>query len=283
MAFLFMSIETAAQVAQSVFIKIFGKRCRGGDIFFTAMMSFTAMLFFALTSIGTAYTLEVIPYSFGFSVCYAFGTLMYILALGCGSMGITALLISYSLAVPTLYGLVFWNETLSAIQAIGIAILLVSLFLVREKREPEKKKLSFKWAIYMTIAFVGNGLCSIIQREQQLRFGEKYDSCFMVIALTMAVIILFAAALILERKQILTTLKKGAFLSAACGISNGIANLFIMLSLVFIPASIFFPIIAAAQTIVTFIISMLLFGERFIPRQWVGIVLGTAALVLMNI
>lgn len=277
-----MTVEIVTQTAQSVFIKLFGKKCKGGDITFTAMMAFAALIFFALMSIGAPYSLEVVPYSALYAVCYALATLTYILAFGCGSLGITALIISYSLVVPTLYGLIFWNESLGIVRIIGIAALLISLFLVRERSDGDKKAITLKWTVYMSISFITNGACAVIQREQQIKFAEKYDMSFMVMALAVATVIMFIAAAVIERGTLLESIKRGAMLSFLSGAANGTANLFIMLSLAVIPASQFFPIIAAGQTILTFVVSMIMFGERFIPRQWVGIAFGTAALVLMN-
>jgi len=168
MAFLFLTAEIISQVAQSVFIKLFGRRVKGGDVTFAAIMGLAALVFFSFMAIGEPFSVNVIPYSLLFAIMYSLGTLMYVLALKCGSMGLTALIISYSLMVPTVYGLIFWNETLDKVQIIGIIALCVSLFLVRDEAEPEKKKASAKWLVFMSLAFIGNGLCTVVQREQQI-------------------------------------------------------------------------------------------------------------------
>lgn len=285
MSFLLVAVELAAQVAQSVFIKLFGRKCKKGDITFTALMVLTALVFFAFMSIGKPFSLGVLPYALLFAITYACGTLMYILAITCGSMGLTALIISYSLIIPTLYGIIFWNESLTTVQIIGIAALCISLFLVREQPEPQKKAASLKWLIFMILAFIGNGACSVVQRQQQIVFGEKFDMCFMVISLAVASVIMIAAVALLDRKNFKAAVKGGLLPAIGCGVSNGVANLFVMLTLGLglMSASIFFPIIAAGQTILTFAVSMIFFGERFIARQWVGIAVGTVSLVLMNI
>ena len=290
MSFLFLSAEIISQVAQSVFIKLYGRKVKGGDITFSAVMVITALLFFGVMAIGEPFSFEVVPYSLLFAITYVLGTLMYIMAVNCGSLGLTALIISYSLMVPTVYGLLFWNETLDTVQIIGIIMLCVSLFLVRDKAEPSEngrndKKGFSKWLIYISLAFIGNGLCSVVQRQQQIVFNEKYDMSFMVVSLAIAVPIMLAAVIVLDRKNAAVSVKKGGLYAVGCGVTNGTANLFVILTLGggLMSAALFYPVVAAGQTILTFAVSVLLFGEHYIPRQWIGIALGTVSLVLMNI
>lgn len=286
MSILLITLETISQVAQSVCIKLFGRKCKSGDVVFTAMMSLFAFIFFLMIALftGAGYAVEVLPYSIGFAIAYSFSTLMYILAFGCGSLGITSLILSYSLVIPTLYGLIFWGESLSEIQIAGIAALVISLFMVREKADEKKKAATFKWILYMVVAFIANGACAVIQREQQLRFLETYDTGFMTAALAIAAVIMFLAAFITERRSIKEAVRNGWGLSLVSGATNGSANLIIMitLGLGIMEAAQFYPVIAASQTILTFIVSIIMFGERFILRQWIGFAFGTVALVLMN-
>ena len=262
MAFLYLTAEIISQVAQSVFIKLFGRRVRGGDVTFTAVMVLTVLVFFGFMAIGEPFSVEILPYSMLFAITYALGTLMYILAIKCGSMGLTALIISYSLMIPTLYGLIFWNEALDKIQIVGIIALCVSLFLVRDEAEPEKKKASAKWLIYMTLAFIGNGFCSVVQRQQQIRFSEKYDMSFMVASLAIASVIMIVSMIVMDRKDMKTALKGGAHYAVLCGVTNGTANLFVILTLGagLMSAALFYPVVAAGQTLLTFAVSVLLFG-----------------------
>ena len=90
-------------------------------------------------------------------------------------------------------------------------------------------------------------------------------------------------SLIFERNKILNALKKGTVLSAACGICNGATNYLVMVIIAAVASSVFFPVLSAGQLILTFIISVFAYREKFIPRQIAGLACGLVALVILNI
>lgn len=268
---------------QSVFKKKFSIKINHAEFTFSTLVSFFALLFFVITSVGAVYNTEIIPFSFLFSVCYAASTVTGTLALGCGSLAITSLILSYSLVIPTLSGIVLWNEEIGSLQSIGIVILLISLFLIRNKADTGKKKVSFKWLIFVATGSVTNGFCSVVQRQQQIVFGGIYDMSFMVIALAFVVLMLGVCAAIREWKQIKPALKHGTGLAFLCGACNGATNLFVMICVAMIPATLFYPVLSAGQLILVFVISVVGFKEKFLKRQIWGLALGIMALVLMNL
>ena len=133
------------------------------------------------------------------------------------------------------------------------------------------------------IAFVANGMCSVVQNAQQRRFNGMQNSNFMILALIISTAVLLVLSLIFERNTILNALKKGTVLSAACGICNGATNYLVMVIIAAVASSVFFPVLSAGQLILTFIISVFAYKEKFIPRQIAGLACGLASLVFLNI
>lgn len=280
---LLVSLCVITLCVQSVFKKKFNMKLEHAEFIFSTMVSFFALLFFLITSLGSVYNTEIIPFSFLFALCYATSTVAGTLALGCGSLAITSLILSYSLVIPTLCGIVLWDEKIGILQCIGIAILLISLFLIRSEPDIEKKGLSLKWLVFVSLSSVTNGFCSVIQRQQQITFSGSYDMSFMVIALIFVVIILGICAVIRERKLLKPALQHGIWLAFLCGSCNGATNLLVMLCVAIMPATLFYPVLSAGQLILVFIISVFGFKETFLKRQIWGLALGIAALVLMNL
>ena len=285
MPILLIFICTVTSTVQSVFKKQFSLRCTGGNYFFSASVSFFSLLFFLLTSGKISLGTNILPYSAGFAAMFALATVFSVMALEIGSLAITSLVLSYSLIIPTLYGILFLNEKITPLKCGGILLLLVSLFLVRAQTKEEDKtsKPTVKWIIYVLIAFVSNGMCSVVQNAQQRRFNGTQNSNFMILALIISTAVLLVFSLIFERNTILNTLKKGMFLSAACGICNGATNYLVMTIIAVVATSVFFPVLSAGGLVLTFIISVALYREKFIPRQIVGFACGFASLVLLNI
>lgn len=269
---------------QNIFKKQFTVKSAHGHLIFSGMVTFFAFLFFLVTTSNPKFDLVILPFSLAFSVCYALATSTNQLAIKEGSLAITALALSYSLVIPTLHGLLFLHEEAGPLQYIGIALLLISLYLVRGSREKDDSAMfSLRWLLYVVIAFVANGFCSIIQNEQRRLFGGIYNNEFMVIALFFAALFLLIPGCITERTHIKETLRKGSLLSALCGVSNGLTNALVMASLSLIAASIFFPIISAGGLVCAFAASVLLYHEKFLPRQLVGLLCGVGALVFLNL
>lgn len=285
MPVLLIFLCTVTVTVQQVFKKQYSLRCAGGNYFFSALVSFFALLFFLLIpgkiSLGT----DILPYSAGFAAMFALATVFSVMALTIGSLAITSLVLSYSLIIPTLYGILFLNEKITLLKCGGILLLLISLFLVRAQTKEDNKasKPTVKWIIYVLIAFVANGMCSVVQNAQQRRFNGMQNSNFMILALIISTAVLFVLSLIFERNTILNALKKGTVLSAACGICNGATNYLVMVIIAAVASSVFFPVLSAGQLILTFIISVLAYREKFIPRQIAGLACGLASLVFLNI
>lgn len=285
MPVLLIFLCTVTSTVQNVFRKQFSLRCQGGDYFFSTMVSFFALLFFLLTADRISFSNEILPYSVGFAAVYALATVCLGLAIKAGSLAITSLIISYSLIIPTLYGFVFLNEKTTILKCGGILLLLISLFLVRAKAQGEEKsaKPTVKWVIYLVLAFIANGMCSVIQNAQQRKFDGAHNSNFMILALSISTVILLVVSLVLEGNTVLNTLKKGIVLSAACGICNGATNYLVMVIMVVVASSVFFPVLSAGGLVLTFVISLVFYREKFIPRQIVGLACGLVSLVFLNI
>lgn len=269
---------------QNVLRKQYSLKSQGGSLTFNTMTVLFAGLFFLVTSGNMQFDLAFVPYSILFALSYSTAIIGVQLAISCGSLALSSLITNYSLVLPTLYGLVVLKEPAGAAQYGGLLMLAVSLYLVRGSEEQEGTiKVTPKWLISVALAFVGNGMCSVTQKAQQTAFDGVYNGPFMLLALGISAVAMFAAAWILERKEIKETFRKGVVYAGLCGISNGIVNYLAMVIVAFVAASIFFPVLTAGLLVITFLISVFLYKEKFIPRQIAGLVLGIFALVLLNL
>ena len=121
-------------IAQKPFTKKVGD---GGVYFFNAVLSAVALLFFVVTSSEMHFDTSFIPYSVGFAVAYAVASVFMVLAIAYGSLSLTSLFVSYSLLIPTFYGLMM-GEMVGAGFIPGMILLLVSLFLTNKSDEKVK-------------------------------------------------------------------------------------------------------------------------------------------------
>ncbi len=203
------------------------------------------------------------------------------MAVKTGSLALTSLITSYSLIIPTLYGIIFLKNPTGLLFYIGLFLLIASLFLVNfEKGE---KKITKKWLVFVSLAFVCNGLCSTIQNSQQIKFNGLYKSEFMFTVYLSVMVVMLISSLITEKTTPKERFNKLAFLALGCGLANAITNLFVMLLSTRLPTSIMFPIISAGSILATAFISFSIYKERFSKLQIIGIILGTASIVCLSI
>ncbi len=295
MAYFWMIVCVITCMIQTPFKKIYQDKTQKGTFLFSALIQFVAALFFAGACVyggGFGYTWSVLPYSLLFAFATSTCCICGVVALGYGSLALTALFASYSQMLPTLYGFVWLKEDIYVTQLFGIAFLLVSLYLTNMGRKEEqsdpgasgKGKGSFKkWLPLAVIMAVTNGMCGILQSEQQRAFGDAYKNEFMMIALLAACGVLLVVGLLRERSDIRTVVKLGTLPAVLTGVANGATNLLVLVALPVIGASVFFPVISGGGMVLSYLVSVTLFKERFTTMQKIGILLGVASLVFLNL
>lgn len=271
--------------AQDVLKKVYSKNNGKGVYFFNALTSFSAMMFFVGSAIvikgGLDWNLGVLPYSIAFAVSYALSSIFSLTAISCGSLSLTSLIIQYSLLLPTAYGLFFLNDNISVGLIPGIILLLISLMLINKK--DGGIIFSFKWIISVFVAFLGNGMCSVFQKMQQVEFKGAYKDEFMIIALLIVCVISGLLCIVNERREISRYAKSGLHWGVLCGIMNGMVNLFVMILSGLMPVSLMFPLISSGGIVTTYIVSKFIYNENLNRVQFVGFILGIGSIILMNI
>lgn len=132
MQYLTLIITIVIMSSQNILIKQYNVKSRNRNSFlFSAVSSLFAMLFFMISSgSDLRFTLQFVPYSIGFAAAYALALVGQNLAIASDPLSISSLVNSYSLIIPTLYGILFLKESLKPTAYVGIALLLISLYFI---------------------------------------------------------------------------------------------------------------------------------------------------------
>lgn len=300
MSALYITLIIIGISAQSVLKKWYSKKSTEGVFVFSAVSVLTACIFFVVKS-GFKFNFhpEILPYAVGFALAYCAATLFGFLAILTGPLSLTSLATSYSLLIPTFWGIIFDGDRTSVWLYIGLVLLAASLVFINLKDKPKvnneesldaektspntEVKMTLKWAIFVLIALVTNGACSTIQPAQTRIFGGKYDSIFMIISLAIVFLALLVFVLIKERREIVPSVKSGGILMVICGATNGLVNLLVMLASPLVDNSVFFPLISAGGIVLTWLISATLYKEKLSTMQNIGLILGIASIVFLNL
>lgn len=267
---------------QNIIKKPYTQKTNGNGVYFySTLLSLAALAFFVVTSSELSFSLSFVPYSVAFAVSYAIATLFAVLAIAHGSLSLTSLIISYSLMIPTFYGLLFLKDDMGKGFIVGLVSLIISLFLINKK--DGDVGFSFLWIIYVILAFVGNGMCSVFQKMQQEAFEGAYKNEFMIVALAIVTLVMLVLTLIKERNELKSYAKAGWHLALICGAMNGLVNLFVMILSNRMKVSVMFPLISAGGLVVTYLVSRFFYKEKLTKIQFVGFIFGLMAVVFLNI
>jgi len=223
---------------------------------------------------------DMVFYSAGFSVTY-FCSLWFILkAIEIGSLSLSSLINSYALIIPTIFGVIFLDEPVGILTVIGFVLTMVSLYFVGDTKKSEH--ISKKWILYISLSFLGNGLCSTIQKFYQIKSGGLYKAEFMSFALILAVVAMSVFIFAREKSLPIPKIKNGGLFAVCCGLFNGLVNLLTMYLAKF-PAPVVYPTISGGSIIIAFIFSKYIFKEKLSTKQTIGFLIGIVAVVVLNL
>ena len=281
-ALILLSIAVFISV-QQITKKAYNQKRSSGTMSFSAASCVAALAVFLVTSGGKLhFSGEFLGYSVLFALAYSTTIITNMLAIAAGPLSLTCLISSFSLIVPTLYGILFLNEPVSTTLFIGLALLVAALILINFEEKGEKK-ITLKWIIYVVLAFVGNGMCSTVQKMQQTVFQGQYKNEFMIVALIISAVAIGIFALSTEKKQVLPNLKAGFWLYLICGLANGLANFFVVFLSLRVAASVMFPVISAGGIVLTFLVSLFFYKEKLSKWQILGSALGLVSVIFLNL
>lgn len=283
MEFIYLFFAVCFCSLQTINNKHFGYKENAGIFTFTSLVCFSAVPIFLIQTKSYAITLTVFAFALMFAALCFIADLFAVLAFKHGPVARTSLISSFSLLIPTIYGIIFLKEDIKLLMLIGTLCLLISLFLVNYTKSNEK--ITSLWILFVVLSFFGNGLCSVVQRLEQLCCqGELYSDIFMVVAFMLAGLFSLIAAFACEKKEkIFLTVRTSWHLAITKGLMMGLVNMLIIKLNTLLPASILFPVVAAGSLLINWLLSFIVYRERFTYKQTIGYIFGLVAVILLNL
>ena len=207
-------------------------------------------------------------------------------ALSLGNMGLVSMIASFSLVIPTIWGIIVLGEELSIIGIIGLLMLALSIVLLNIRRG--SGRLSLKCWMYSLLTLLTNGVTSIVQKQHQVVRPGQYQTEFMLFSMAFAAFIFIVQGMLKGGKA--TGEGKGGkiirfslLLGAVSGTLNYLANYCILILATMEDASVMFPILSAGNAVGACVIGRIVFKERLTPLQIVSVFFGVISVVLLKI
>lgn len=283
--------------SQYLVSSLYNKRQKNADAYLcTLIIGIVVVAFYSIYgainggfSFGDGTT---VLYGLLFGLGYCMGYIFQILALRYGEVSLTSLIMSYSLLIPTFFGIIYYRDPISVLFWIALALLAIAMFLVNYKKTDKNApktvgKNRVLWITFTMLAFVGNGMCTIFSTLQQRITGGQYRSEFMIYAMAIVLAVNFTLMMVNNSKthNTLPSLKNGWWCAAILGVLNAATNLFVMMlvSSNNLSMSLIYSMVSAGGLLITFICAMIFFKEKLRPMQIAGFFIGLASVVLFNI
>ena len=279
---LFLCILLCSTV-QSACTKQYGKKY-GDVVSFNAVKAVSACLLFALLSVWQLHLhIPTLTYSLAYGISLSISFFSGYRALRCGPMALTSMLVSFSVCIPMLYGLIVLKEMPSALNILGFAALAVTILLVglgAGKMGGASQRPSASWFLFVALTFVTNGVCSILQKAHQDAYEQQFLMEFMTFAMLVPAVV-FVGWRLLSRRR--TKQRGGVFLGLSSGVTNGIACYATLALAGREGATVLFPAISAGTVLLSLLCGFLVFRERPRPVHFAALALGVTAVVLLKI
>lgn len=253
-----------------------------GQFFFSQTLLFgcaaVLMLIFGITDLIKA---SPITWVFGgiYGVLLLLSQWMFTLGLKNGVASVCTVVYSLGFIIPTLVGTYFWGEKLTVFGILGILIAAVIILLSAKKEKREKSKGVF--LPFILVAMTASGGLGIMQKVQQTSAFAEEKEGFLAVAFFFAFVCSLVAFLIFS--------KGFSFSAKACvaptltGACFGGANLFNTILAGRMKSAVFFPLQNVSVILLTAVLSLLIFRERFTLKTGAVLLLGTGVIILFSL
>lgn len=227
-----------------------------------------------------------------FGVVTALQGITNLLALRCGPLSYTTVVISFSTLIPSLSGILFFGEELKWAQIVGIVLMAIS-FLAAVEPDGDDKRLNLKWIILSSIAFIATGAIGVMQKVHQSSAYSGEINVFLLVAFASSAIICAVFGVVCKKREGSLceigdkpkTDRKTFWILVVCVILSGVFvavnnKLNLYLSGV-MESAMFFPIVNGGGLVLTTLAALIIFREKLTKKKISGILVGIVSVVFL--
>ena len=227
---------------------------------------------------------RLLPYGIAYGLLLAAYQVFYTLAFQRGPVSHTALIVTFNNVFAITFGILYCNETLSLINIIGLAAMLLSLVLTVDFKQSKAHQFSFTWFILSLSAMTVMGISNIILKLQKMTVPGS-DISMLLITYFFGTVGLFLFYLfqskVLKQKKMVILLRSRVIAIMTVSVILGAYFILYMLGVGSIPSVVFFPVVNIAPTTMISVFGILVFKDRLSLQQKWSMFFGITATVLL--
>lgn len=251
-------------------------------LMFNAVCGVGAVGFFLCTGCGFKSSAYSLVLALVFAIVTAGAQFFSLMAMFTGSMSFSVLFTYLGMIIPTVFGMIAYRQTPGILQIIGLALMLVTLYLSSGIKKGEN--LNLKWLFFALGSFVLWGLVGIIQQIHQNSDKADEINVFLLWSFLFLTAIFAVMTLLSPKAGCNYRLKsKSTLPSLISGVIIGAVNLINLYLSGKISSIVLFPILNGGVIVLSGLAALFLFKEKLTRSQYAGIILGTLAICLLGI
>ena len=253
-------------------------------LLYNAVSGFISVIVFLIWGDGIKFSTFTVLLGLAFGLITALQTISRLKAVALGPMSLTQLFLSSSMLIPALSGVLFFSESISVLQIVGIVLTLFSFALAVDNKI-EEKKASLLWITFCAIIFLSTGAIGVLQKVHQASSYKLELGGFLITAFLTSSVVSFVGTLALTKnlkanlkgksvvKIILLSVLFGVFVAV-----NNKLNLFLSGKL---DSALFFPLVNGGGLVLTTLSAIIVFREKLSVKKWTGFFVGLVAVLLL--
>lgn len=228
----------------------------------------------------SGFKIEITVFSIVMAVIYAFsGIAMTVFSMKAFAVANLSVYSVFSMLggmlLPFILGVGFYNEELTLFKIICCALIVVSVLLNIKKGKQDKKAI-----IYYMAVFILNGMAGVISKIHQSSEMPHADSSGFMFLTSVVTILICGIWMLIKYRTIPLIKGKELLYASGYGVFNGIGNLFLLISLSNLPASVQYPLVTGGVMLFSTLISTVR-KEKISPKEYIAAVVSFIASVLM--
>lgn len=284
--YLLLGCSVVLAVVKSVFVKKYSSHFIdiNSPIFFFNLMAYglASVIQLVICGLPSLSRWTVLPAA-GYAISCYLMQLFLMKSMAVGSMALSSLFCMYGMLIPTIAGPVFFAESFSAWQSIGVVLMILAIFFSADVKKG-KAISSKKWLIFALLTLLFSGMVGIFEKIHQTGPDKADIHSFLSSAFIM-ITFLNAVTLPIVRKSetIRPSLNSGLITAILTGLVVVIYNRINLILAGALDTMIYYPISSGGGVLLTIIVSVTLFREPLKRNYIFSFISGTAAILLLGI
>lgn len=236
---------------------------------------------------GFQFSTTTISYGAIAGVVTLMGSLCLLGALSKGPLSLTILIFSMYVVVPPVLAVIFLGETATPGQIAGIILIIVVIILSNYNKDETGKKYSRVWWLLCIGSVLCTGLQNYLAKLHQTKLPGQEETEYAIVNYDVAILLAAVCALVTGKKEAgrgkyRFHIKTFLIPAVVVAFTQGGASLCNLYNASRLPAIVLFPVTQLSTLLLTMIYGVIILREKMSRVTGICLVLGAAAIVLMN-